>query len=228
MANKSVSRQFVLPPYRLAFSLLVLSLVSLGLLASRVISTDSMRYLFLASNLVLAAIPLAISWWLVDRVQRFGWLKWQQVAITILWIVFLPNSFYIITDLIHLRSNFEADLLFDIILIMSFVVTGFIYGIISVYLVHQELVKRMSGARAYGIIALLLLASSFAICLGRYTRWNTWDILLAPAGLLFDVSDRLLNPTLHTQSYETTVTLFLVIFGTYAVIWEAARQLRAK
>lgn len=226
MVKKRVSKQFAVPPYRLVGSLLVLSAVSLALLAYRVLDSESMRYLFLATNLFLAAVPLFLAWWLVERVRHFGWLKWQQIALTLLWIVFLPNSFYIVTDLIHLRSNFEADPLFDIALLMSFIVTGFIFGAFSVYMVHRELVKRLPESRAYGLIGLLFLAASFAITLGRYTRWNSWDIILAPAGLLFDVSDRLINPGLHAQTYQTTLTMFVLTFGTYVVIWEASRLLR--
>lgn len=216
----------VLAPVRLMTSLAILSLVSVLLLVARIIGSDSSRYSFLFWNLFLAILPAALAWWLIVRVRRFGWLKWQQIVLTIVWIAFLPNSFYLISDLIHLRPNYEADLLFDITLLMSFIVSGLLYGFISVYLVHRELVQRVPERVSYALIGLLFLAASFAICLGRYTRWNTWDILLRPAGLLFDVSDRLINPVNHLQTYQTTVTLFLLLFASYAVVWEAARLVR--
>lgn len=156
----------------------------------------------------------------------FGWLKWQQVTLTTLWLAFLPNSFYIITDLIHLRVNYEADLLFDITLLMSAILAGLIFGYLSVYTVHRELLKRFSERTSYGLISIIFLAASFAICLGRYTRWNSWDIILQPAGLLFDVSDRLVNPDAHLLTYQTTLILFMLLIAGYAVVYEAARFLR--
>ncbi|MGI9028295.1 MAG: DUF1361 domain-containing protein [Candidatus Saccharimonadales bacterium] len=213
-------------PYRFLGSLGLLALVGLSLLVVRILTSDSLRFSFLLWNLVLAFIPALLAWWLVTRVRLYGWLKWQQIVLTALWILFLPNSFYIITDLIHLRSNYEADLLFDITLLMSFIVTGLMLGFISVYLVHTQMLRRMRERSAYGLIAILLLAASFAICLGRYTRWNTWDILLQPIGLLFDVSDRVINPDAHLQTYQTTVVLFLLLLASYSVVYEAARLIK--
>lgn len=214
--------------YRFIISLGVLGLVSYSLLITRIIASDSLRYTFLFWNLVLAAVPMLLAWWLVDEVRRNGWLGWRQGVAMVLWVLFLPNSFYIVTDFIHLRANYEADLLFDITVLTSFMITGIIYGFVSMFLVHRQLQRRWSEARAYGIIALILLAASFAICLGRYTRWNTWDVLLKPAGLLFDISDRVINPSAHVQTYQTTVVLFLVLFATYVVCWEGVRLARSQ
>ena len=215
------------PPYRFAVSLAGISLVALGLLAVRVATSDSFRYGFMVWNLVLATVPLVLAWWLVTRVDRLGWLSWQQIILTLAWIVFLPNSFYLITDFVHLRVNYEADIFFDIGLLTSFVLAGLMYGYVSVYMVHQRLLKRMRERSTYLLLGLLFLAVSFAICLGRYTRWNTWDILLKPAGLLFDVSERVINPNAHLQTYATTAVMFLLLFGGYAIVYEAIRLIKS-
>lgn len=215
-------------PYRFAGSLALLSLVSIVLLISRMSSSGSSRFGFLYWNLFLALIPLLLAVWLVQRIRLHGWRPWQQLALAGAWLAFLPNSFYMMTDMVHLQANYEADLLFDIVMLTSFMLSGMALGYTGLFLVHTELTKRLSEVRAYGLIAIILLAASFAICLGRYTRWNTWDILLRPAGLLFDVSDRLLYPANYWQTYETTVTLFLVLFAGYAALWEAARLIRGR
>lgn len=214
--------------HRFFISLGVLGLVSYSLLITRIIASDSLRYGFLFWNLVLAAVPMLLAWWLVHVIRHKGWLGWQQAVAAALWILFLPNSFYIVTDFIHLRANYEADLLFDVTVLTSFMITGLIYGFVSVFLVHQQLQRRWSEVKAYGVIALILLAASFAVCLGRYTRWNTWDVLLKPAGLLFDISDRVINPSAHVQTYQTTVVLFLVLFAAYVVCWEGVRLVRSQ
>lgn len=213
-------------PYRFIGALAGLALVSVGLLIIRMVLSDSTRFGFLPWNLFLAAVPALLAWWLSVRIRRNGWLQWSQVLLTASWIAFLPNSFYLITDLIHLRPNYEADLLFDITLLTSFVMMGIALGYLSLYLIHQEMLKRMREYKAYALVGVVLLAACFAICLGRYTRWNTWDIILQPAGLLFDVSDRVINPNAHLQTYETTFIMFAVLFAGYGVIYEAARYLR--
>ncbi len=228
MSKKHMSQVKLVAPYRFILSLSLLSITAISMLLIRIIASDSQRYNFLIWNLALAIIPALLAWWLVFRIQKFGWLKWQQIVLTIAWILFLPNSFYIITDLIHLRSNYEADLLFDITLLANFIVAGMMFGYLSVYLVHSQMLRRFRERNAYGLIGLLFLVVSFAICLGRYSRWNTWDILLQPTGLLFDVSDRVINPDAHLQTYQTTLVLFLMLFGGYTVIYESIRLLRTK
>lgn len=220
MAN---SKTPPLKPYRFIASLAVLSLIGIGLLTIRINVSDSMRYVFLVWNLVLAAIPVLLAWWLVIRVRAHGWLKWQQLLLTLVWILFLPNSFYLITDFIHLRATFEASLLYDIVMLMCFVLAGLALGMTSIYMVQRELMRRLSTYQVWSIVGLVLLASSFAITLGRFTRWNSWDILLKPAGLLFDVSDRVVNPNAHGETYLVTATFFILLSAVYWVVWEASR-----
>lgn len=207
-------------------SLAASCLVSLILLMARVVATDSMRYVFLIWNLVLAIIPLVLAVWLVSRIKTHGWLRWQQIVLTGLWLVFLPNSFYLITDFVHLAQTHEVNVYFDTALITSFVFNGLATGYLSVYLIHKELTKRFSEKNALILVSLIFLLCSFAIYLGRFTRWNTWDILLRPAGLLFDVSDRFVNPSLHFDSYLASSSLFLVLLSVYLVIWQATNTIK--
>lgn len=213
-------------PNRLIAHLVFLAAVSAALLISRIVVTDSQRYTFLFTNLTLAAISPLIAWWLVTRIKKYGWLRPWQILLTLLWISFLPNSFYLTTDLIHLRPTYEAHLLYDAVMLMSFITAGMVFGFMGVYLVHLQLVKRLRSLYVYLILGLIFLACSFAQYLGRNTRWNTWDILLQPAGLLFDVSDRVINPQAHTLTYITTFSFFLLLFSLYLVIWEATRLLQ--
>lgn len=212
--------------YRFAASLAGLVIVCFGLLTIRIIASDSLRYTFLYWNLVLAVVPLGLAVLLGWLVQKQGWLGWKPIIVAVLWLLFLPNSFYIITDYIHLRPTYEADLLFDVALLTSFTITGLILGNISVAIVHQKLQNRWGERYAYGIVATIFLLASFAICLGRYTRWNTWDVLFRPAGLLFDISDRVINPSAHLQTYKTSLILFVLLLSIYAVCWEGSRYMR--
>lgn len=215
-------------PYRFIASIGLLCGVSLSLVVGRVLSSESERYVFLVWNLVLAIVPLLLSWWLVQRIRQHGWGTWQQIALTVVWLAFLPNSFYLVTDFVHLRETYEASLLFDVVLLTSFMASGLVVGFTSVFMVHRELVKRFSEKQTYLLVGLIFLACSFAAYLGRFTRWNTWDLVYRPAGLLFDVSDRFINPAAHTDTYVATLVFFLLLVSVYGVIYEGARLLRSK
>lgn len=228
MPNKTKTIAPTIIPYRFIASLAALSLVSISLLTLRIQLSDSSRYIFLLWNLVLAVIPLLLAWWLVMRIRKHGWLRPKQLLLTLLWLVFLPNSFYLISDFVHLRQTYEASLLYDIVMLKSFVVAGLVMGYASVYMVHRQLTRRLAAHTSWALISIIFLLSSFAIYLGRFTDWNSWDIVFKPAGLLFDVSDRFINPAIHGETYLTTVTFFVLLLVGYWVVWEAARLVRSE
>lgn len=207
---------------RLGVMLALSSLVSVVLLAAGIWHNNSWQFAFLAWNLFLAWIPLGLSFWLVYVLRSRLWSSWLPLLLTVLWVSFLPNSFYLITDYIHLQEPGRADLLFDVVMFTSFVFNGVILGYLSLYMVHTQLLQRVSGLMARLLIGGVLLASSFAIYIGRELRWNTWDVVVNPASLLFDVSDRVLNPGQHPQAFTTTAIFFILLASTYWVIWFAA------
>lgn len=211
-------------PNRLVVALVVSNLFSALLLTSRIIFSDSTRYIFMYWNMLLAAIPALLGWWLVLRIKKYGWARPKQLILTAVWLAFLPNSFYLVTDFAHLRPGFEADILFDITMLASFMFNGLVLGFIGLFLVHIQLLQRMKSIHVAGVMLLVLLASSFAVYLGRFTRWNTWDLIFQPAGLLFDVSDRFINPGNHPQTFLITLVLFLFLATIYFVIYEVLRS----
>lgn len=199
------------------------SLVSAGLFFVRVFSSGSWRYVFLLWNLVLAWVPLGLVIWLKKSQQTRGWLAWQSLTLGILWLIFLPNSFYLVSDFVHLHATYEVSLLYDVALISSFAFCGLALGYSSLYIVHRQLLKKIKPRLATFAVAFVLALSSFAIYLGRYQRWNSWDVLLDPAGLLFDLSDQIINPAAHTQAFATTATFFVLLGSIYFVLWQLSK-----
>lgn len=201
--------------------------VSFMLFMIRALSLKSTNYWYLNWNLLLAWIPLLFAVLVVKHLRTGPWISWRGILLTALWLAFLPNSFYIATDFIHLQRNSVDSLLLDIVMLLAFTFNGFILGYLSIYTIHKLLLKRVKTMTAHTIIALVFLACSFAIYLGRYLRWNTWDIVINPAGLLFDVSDRFINPAAHVQTFLTTALFFVLIGAFYVVAWQAMLELKA-
>jgi uncharacterized membrane protein len=132
-----------------------------------------------------------------------------------------------VSDLIHVESTGEISIIFDAVLFTSFIFNGFIAGYIGTYLIHRELLRRVSVRRAYLYISGIFVLASYAIYLGRALRWNTWDAFLQPAGLLFDISDSILNPVAHPQAWVITGSYTLLIGVFYLLAFELLRALRS-
>lgn len=208
--------------YAFAFSTVAAALI----LVIGAIRAHSDYYGFLFYNLLLAFIAPLIALWLVHRLKRKSWLSPGNLLLTLLWLGFLPNSFYMITDLIHAQTAIGVDLLYNIVLIMFFVFNAVAAGFISLYLIHWALLKRFYYKYAHVIIGIVILLCSFAIYLGRYLRWNSWDVITNPAGILFDVSDTVISPSTHPEVFATTASFFLLILSMYIVIWQITKAYR--
>jgi uncharacterized membrane protein len=211
---------------RVTRSLLLLGALGATLFVFEAVHYNNTQYWFLIWNLFLAWLPLFFAWHLHKWLKSKPWASWQGIGLTLLWLGFLPNSFYISSDLIHLRGLPTDNVLYDAVMLLLFAINGYLLGYISLFLVHKQLLKKLPAQSAHAVIAAVLLLCSFAIYLGRYLRWNTWDVLINPAGLLFDVSERIINPVAHPQTFSTTITFFALLGTLYIVIWEFVQVIK--
>lgn len=211
---------------RVALALVTASLTSIGLFFAGAMRNHSMSFSYLMWNLFLAWLPLIFTVLLERILRRKLWSSWLALAMTALWLIFLPNSFYMISDFIHIQDVRRVDILYDVIMMTSFIVNGVILGYLSVYSIHRQLVARLRPRNANVIIGLVFFLCSFAIYLGRDLRWNSWDVLVNPGGILIDVSDRILNPTAYPLMFTTTIGFTVLLVSFYGVVWQVARALR--
>jgi uncharacterized membrane protein len=207
-------------------TLLLASGVSVLLFAYGAYRNRSWEFVYLIWNLFLAWVPLLFAAWLVIVLRRKRWSSWGAIGISLLWVVFLPNSFYMVSDFIHLQEVPRVDVLYDAVMFTSFIFVGVALGLTSLYLVHVQFRRRFSRLESTLWLILIFLLCGFAIYLGRDLRWNSWDILTNPGGLLFDISDRLLHPRAYPQMFLTTGTFALLIGTMYIMTWKAAQLLR--
>ncbi len=218
--RRSARSQFI-------FALLASTLVSVGLFLYGAWRNHSLGYDYLVWNLFLAWLPLLFALRLVAVLRRKLWSSWEALAASVLWLTLLPNSFYMISDFIHLQESQRVDILYDSLMITSFIYTGVALGFSSLYLIHTQLQKRLSDRASAGWIAGTLLVCSAAVYVGRDLRWNSWDILVNPGGLLFDISDRLQHPAAYPQMLVTIVTFFVLLLSMYGLLWQGIKLVRA-
>src|SRR5687767_3168310 len=183
------------------------------LVAFRVHYTSRVTFVFLIWNIFLALIPYGISTLLVlfhEKITNRFILGIPFLA----WLCFFPNAPYILTDLFHLRQRAGVPYWYDLALILFFAWNGLMLGYASLMDMQLVFTRRFTKWAGWLIAIGSLVLGSFGIYLGRYLRWNSWDVISSPTGLLKDISERVLDPTAHPQTYGVTIifSAFLV-FG---------------
>jgi uncharacterized membrane protein len=174
----------------------------------RIVFTGELTYIFLAWNLFLAWIPFVLS-------QNLGTVKtrWKLFFLVGLWLLFLPNAPYIITDFLHLRHRPPIPYWYDILLLFSAALNGLLLGFMSLLTVERFLVNRYGNKISGFIILSSFFLCAFGIYMGRYLRWNSWDIIVDPLGIAGDIADRLLNPFDHFKTWSVTL-----LFGSFLYV----------
>jgi uncharacterized membrane protein len=151
-----------------------------------------------------------------------------MVALAATWLAFLPNAPYVLTDLIHFRVRDGVPYWFDLMMLIAFVWTGTLAGYLSLYLVQLRVRERFGAILSWMFAVGVLALSSFGIYLGRFQRWNSWDVIADPTALFRDIGTRLLNPFDHPRTYAFTLLMALFLIGAYATLvafaWMPARS----
>jgi uncharacterized membrane protein len=189
----------------------------LGLVVLRVVRTGTPGFLFLLWNLFLACVPLALSRAL-ETVNRHRGSHLAQGTLLLLWLLFLPNAPYIVTDLVHVPPPSHLRTWYDTGMVLSCAATGLLVGYLSLLDV-QRLVEDGFGKAAGWLMASgALLLSAFGVYLGRALRWNSWDAITRPVALLGSIADLLANARAHLHTYAVTLLFGLGLLLGYAVL----------
>ena len=202
--------------FGLTVYLAVISVFCVSLSLFRAAYTGTQGFLFLNWNLVLACIP-----WLLTSFMILRELKgtFSVLLVMAVWLLFFPNSLYIITDLIHLGSIKGAPVWLDLILILAFAWTGLCFGFSSLMDIEGKLSTRFKlSRRQVTVLSVgMLFLAAFGIYLGRFLRWNSWDLLGYPRALLDDVFDPFTDPANNLRFWGFTLAmgtlLNLMYFG---------------
>ena len=200
-------------------SLVFASAVCAGLLALRGIYSHSLHYSYLAWNLFLAWLPMLAALAAYNAYKRRARLSWLVVAgCALTWLLFFPNAPYLLTDILHLQPRADAPFWFDLLLLLAFAWTGVFLGLVSLFLM-QALVRRAAGAAASWAVALGVLGvSGFGIYLGRFLRWNSWDVFFSPASLLLDILAQLRHPLLNARTFVFSALFSLFLISAYLMV----------
>jgi len=196
--------------------LLLLFFLFIGLLiCCRIYYSGSLLFIFLAWNIFLAWIPFAVSSFLVKPGHN---KKWKQIFLFIVWLLFFPNALYIITDLIHLDIETDVPKWYDAILLFASSIVGLMMAFVSLRRIESLLSRSVNKKWLQVIIPAILFLGSFGVYLGRFLRWNSWDIIRNPLGLLWTIVQRFIFPMEHFRTWGITGILTVFFYLLYISI----------
>ena len=201
----SVGYTWAMAARKTSLTLLVASLVGVGFIWIRGGLFSTTGIVYLVWNLFLAWIPYLITTYCIKK--SMSWVGF--VPLFLLWLVFFPNAPYMVTDIIHVASGIH-HVWFDALIFFFFAWIALLLGILSLRNMHTQLRLRMSSTWSEIAVAAICVLTSFGIYLGRFERWNSWDIIMHPLDLFhhsYAIGTRLAT--------DTTPLLFVTIFSIF-------------
>lgn len=210
---------------RLSFQriLLIFIFFIVILLGIRFLYTGKFNYIFLLWNIFLAWIPYMISGYFRKIVYHS---YWKKILVLGCWLLFFPNALYIVTDLIHLEIESSVPKWFDVILLFSCSIVSLMMAFVSLYRLETSLLKLFKYHVVEKIIAVTLFLGSFGVYLGRFMRWNSWDILRKPMPLSEEVFSQVIFPFSHLRTWGITLILTTLFYLLYISIKTLPRALQ--
>ncbi len=200
------------------YPMLLSTALAMSLFSGRVYRSHTLVFLFLVWNLFLAWIPYLSAIWASALYRRHPRKWWFLGFPGLLWLAFFPNAPYLVTDLLHLQERASIPIWYDIGMLAVFAWTGLFLGVFSLRLL-QRLVRDYLGALLSWLFVLLALAlGGLGIYLGRFLRWNSWDLVLSPRGVLKDVVIRVINPLSNLQTFGVTFLFASILLVCYLTI----------
>ena len=200
------------------YGILAASLVCCAILAGRLHLAGDGLFTFMAWNLFLSLVPYALSLMMVgvDRLRRARWLLMPPLLIS--WLVFLPNAPYLLTDLIHLKPRPPIPFWYDNAMLGMFGFTGMLIGVRSLAHVHRIVHQHLGRILGWLFVTQVTLLCGLGIYLGRFERWNSWDLVTRPEVVLADLAEGLLHPMSHPQVWGVTLVFGACMMAAYIAL----------
>jgi len=202
-------------------ALLLATGICILLLALRGARLGDLRWGAFVWNLFLAWMPLIFARMLCGELDRPGRRRWLLGGLFVAWFLFFPNAAYIVTDLIHLKTRPPVPRWFDYILITAYAWTGLFLCYTSLRLLHARVQQWWGWQIGWTFATGMLAAGSFGIYVGRFFRWNSWDMIFRPWSTLRDLA-KFTHPGTLFEAMAFCTTFFMLSVLVYVVLHSLA------
>jgi uncharacterized membrane protein len=191
---------------------------TLVLVLVRILYTNNLSYIFYAWNLFLAVIPLVCS----NQLQQQQSINFKAVLLLAIWLLFLPNAPYIITDIFHYELREPIPMWYDLLIVTTAAWNGLLLGIVSLMQVEKFLHIYCKKVWVQGFVLVSLMLCGYGVYIGRYSRFNSWDIVTKPHRILLDSAYQIRHPFQNLH-----VWAFTVLFGVMlSIVYFTLQQLK--
>ncbi|MBV9389860.1 MAG: DUF1361 domain-containing protein [Chroococcidiopsidaceae cyanobacterium CP_BM_ER_R8_30] len=168
-------------------------------------------------NLFLAFVPLALSFWLFRKRRSRSWFWWLGGLV---FLAFLPNAPYVLTDVIHLIQEIRkvnSVWLITLVVIpgyILYILCGFEAYVLSLINLDHYLNRLRLGRWMLIAEVICHLLSAIGIYLGRFLRFNSWDLVTAPDAIATEV----VNNVVGKRPLVIIAITFIIVAGLYWVM----------
>ena len=219
----------------------------------RIVHSGRLLFIFMIWNLFLAYIPYAISTWLTARYSTSN-SRWPEmrgnrlsqasgspfsltrrrgsqillVVLSLVWLLFIPNTFYILTDLYHLTDHGRTSRVpewYDLVLILSFAWNGLLLGVLSVRHMEKLFMPRASVLAGWLFVYPIMMLNALGVYTGRYLRYNSWDIISDPLQLLADIFDMIIHPFRNHPVWNMILCFSILLTLIYRMLRGSSKAL---
>ena len=187
------------------------SVVCIALVAARTLYSGSPGYAGLVWNLFLAWIPFVLAYLAYVLSWRRPLMYFVIAAFAGLWLIFFPNAPYIITDFKHLADpHIVVPAWYDVMVLMWFSWTGLLLGIVSLYLMHDIVHREFGRWVGWALVFAVSVLSGLGVYIGRFIRWNSWDLLTDPVRIAQEFMQGAQDPSLRSIGFTVTFAAFFL------------------
>jgi|JI8StandDraft_1071087.scaffolds.fasta_scaffold23771_2 uncharacterized membrane protein len=177
---------------RIRTLLILLSLFCCLLECARIYQSGKITYIFLLWNLFLAWVPYVIGTYMTTTKQSNSPLA--QWIVFLVWLLFFPNTTYLMSDLIHLHPQWPIPIWYDAFLLNAFAWNGLLLGLFSLQQAHMFLNQRLSLTWSWFGMVVVICLSGLGVYMGRYLRFNSWDVVANPFEMMQTIFKQLIHP----------------------------------
>ncbi len=209
---------------QLLYPLALSSALAVSLFAARAFYSHRLTFVFLVWNLFLAWVPYLFSLWIAAQYQRDPRRGWTLLIPSFIWLIFLPNAPYLVTDLLHLDERLPVPLWFDIGMLATFAWSGCFLAIASIRAM-EEIVRDFFGRWVAWLFVFSTMGlSGLGIYLGRFLNWNSWDLILRPQTVLASTISNFAHPIRNPQPFGVAGVFAAFLLVAYLTFASTRRQ----
>lgn len=173
------------------------------------------NFLWMGLNVALAILGVSLGW-----LYYFIRKPLISLIFLILWVLFIPNTIYLITDLQHFLKQWDGALtsikpvlIIQYALLFSFGLITYLLSMYPIDKIFEELHLKKKDHIRFLIILFFNLLIAFALVLGKFQRTNSWYIFTDPQQVYKDSISVLINPSLLILVFIFGIFINLIYFG---------------